>query len=198
MYNQIASSYPAPGTTNELRAIVEEQVKDRQGRGLRASLSATAWGPDFPAFHLVLQYTDLAVLQKTRSGIASSTQEFQQRQAPLVRTTNEVDLLEVLVAPNGTTGAGGFRQRNVLTAAVGKAQALRTLLTDWATSEQGRGARMSLLTVVAEPPQEIRDASYAMISSEGHKRRGSRAMCTISASPANGDSPEPVRLPIAL
>lgn len=151
-YNQIAVSYPAPGKTRELRAVVEEQARDRQSRGLRATLSYTAWGPEFPAFVLVLAYDSLVTFQKARAEIAASTQEYQAKQAPFVRAATKASLFEVIVPNNhANPQAGEFRMRNVATAAPGKARELRQVMTEWAKWEQANGAKMSLLSQVDGP-----------------------------------------------
>ncbi len=150
MYAQVASFYPAAGKLGELRAILEEQVRERHGRGLRANLSMTAWGADFPALHITIQYADMAALEKGRAEIATSTQQYQARQAPHLRRTGDLALYELVVPTNLGAAQANFTQHATSTAAVGKGPALRALLTDWVKSAQATG-RASLRQQVAGP-----------------------------------------------
>jgi hypothetical protein len=151
LYNQVQNFYPTTAGIAQLRTFLTEQVQERQSRGIRSSLGRTVWGSDTPAYQIVLMFPDLATLQTKRAEMAESTVGFQARNAPLLRKTNETSLLEVLVTNNAPPTPGGFRQRVVMTATLGKIQDLRASLVDWTNAEQERGARVSLLSKVEGP-----------------------------------------------
>jgi len=120
-----ANFYPTVGKVGDLRAILEEQVRDRQQRGYRTSASSTMYGPDYPAVHLSWLVDDLAAIEKGRAELRETTVEYACCASAYVRALTMLGLWEVLVRMTPTDAPVRFGWRNARSWTGGRASALR-------------------------------------------------------------------------
>ena len=98
VYMQRVSIYPDPEKIADVRSMLVERVKIRQGAGIRVALSELVAGSDTPQFTVSLLFDDLAAFeaQRKRDQADGDFQKFVGKLASLVRKPIAFDLLEVL------------------------------------------------------------------------------------------------------
>ena len=75
MYVHRTTLLPLPGKAGDVRKIVEEETRERQGQGVAASATALVYGPEdhAGAVHMLMRYPDLDSLEKHRDQLAHET-----------------------------------------------------------------------------------------------------------------------------
>ncbi len=99
MYMQRISIYPDPEKIADVRSLLLERAKARQGAGIRLALSELVAGSDTPQFTVSTLFDDLAAFeaQRKRDQSDGDFQKFVGKIASLIRKPTAFDLMEVLV-----------------------------------------------------------------------------------------------------
>ena len=98
MYMQRISIYPDPEKIADVRSMLVERVKARQGGGLRVALTELVAGTDTPQFNVSTLFDDLAGFeaQRKRDQADGDFQKFVGKLSSLIRKPTAFDLMEVL------------------------------------------------------------------------------------------------------
>lgn len=99
VYMQRISIYPDPEKIADVRSLLLERAKARQGAGIRLALSELVAGSDTPQFTVSTLFDDLAAFeaQRKRDQSDGDFQKFVGKIASLIRKPTAFDLMEVLV-----------------------------------------------------------------------------------------------------
>ncbi|MSQ14422.1 MAG: hypothetical protein EXR50_00960 [Dehalococcoidia bacterium] len=91
--------YPAIGKGPELRAMLEEEVKARQARGITSGLQAQLFGIDGPAFTIGTQFPGIAAFEQRRESVPNDPgrQAYLAKVNQAISRPNRQQLFEVLV-----------------------------------------------------------------------------------------------------
>jgi hypothetical protein len=144
VFIQRVSFFALPGKATEIRAILEERTRERQAKGVRTSLSVTAFGPE-PHTNLAFAFDDLGALEEYR---ASELGQADPRVGPLIRA-NRSELLEMLLQGPPASTPARFSQRVTLMPALGKGRDVQQLVLDMAKTRHAEGVRQSVTLQVA-------------------------------------------------
>jgi hypothetical protein len=145
MYSHQITYFPAIGKGPELRPILEERVRQRQSEGVRASLTTVVYGGEAPAFRANMSFEDLAALQVFRDRIAG---------APLAATPSLMrhavrpELYEILLPATQAGFTPRYIQRLEITPQMGKAAAVRELVTERARMRNSEGTPAAVSVAV--------------------------------------------------
>lgn len=95
---QRISIYPDPEKVADVRSMLVERVKIRQGAGVRDALTELVAGSDTPPFNVSLLFDDLSAFeaQRKRDQANGDFQKFVAKLASLVRKPIAFDPMEVL------------------------------------------------------------------------------------------------------
>jgi hypothetical protein len=98
MFMQRISIYPDPEKLGEVRSMLLERVKARQGAGIRLALTELVAGSDTPQFTVSTLFDELAAFeaQRKRDQADGDFQKFVGKLASLIRKPTDFDLMEVL------------------------------------------------------------------------------------------------------
>jgi hypothetical protein len=159
---QRASFFPEWGKEAEVQAIAEARVRAIQDGGRRASLSQTAFGPDMPAFHLLIVFEDLEDYQQYAESAGAAQAELRTSLAPLVRKPSAAALLENMVASPRPIPPGGFVLWTTRTPLPDKVGELAALCAEWARTRNSQGYLFGFGTEIAgaHPTASITSASF--------------------------------------
>jgi hypothetical protein len=99
MYMQRVTIYPKPENIGQLRTLLAERVKMRQGAGIRSALTELVAGGETPQFSVAVMFDDLAAYEafRKRDMADAEFQKFVGQIATLIRKPTAFDLLDVLV-----------------------------------------------------------------------------------------------------
>lgn len=91
--------YPDPEKLGEVRSLLLERAKARQGAGMRLALAELVAGSHTPQFTISTLFEDLAAFeaQRKRDQGDADFQRFVGKLASLIRKPTGFDLLEVLL-----------------------------------------------------------------------------------------------------
>jgi hypothetical protein len=96
---QVNYLFPAVGAGPELRALLEEAVKEAQANGRLEALRAGVFGYDGPVYIRLFRYQTLAELEANRSRTAASPNtQFTARRDRLLRQPVQAELRQSLIA----------------------------------------------------------------------------------------------------
>ncbi len=99
MYIQRTSLYPTFDKIFELRALLEERVKARQAQGITIGLQEQLFGPEGPAFTVVIRHDDLGGVERLRRQMITDPefQAFLAKVGAVSRAPAKMELFEVLM-----------------------------------------------------------------------------------------------------
>jgi len=135
MFTHRLSLYPLPGNANELRPLLEERVRERQGEGFRASLARTMYGEQTLA--VLHQFDNLAAREKTTLTVPMAA-------AALVSRASEPSLHEVLVPSVPGDRPVKYVEVFRVDPLSGKTGAVRSLLMKRVEDQLAHGDRVAL------------------------------------------------------
>jgi hypothetical protein len=99
VYMQRITIYPNPEKVGEVRALLVERAKLRQGAGMRLALNELVAGGHAPQFTVSLLFDDLAAFEASRKRDQSDAdfQKFVGKLSSMIRKPNAFDLMETLL-----------------------------------------------------------------------------------------------------
>ena len=99
MYMQRISIYPDPEKVGEVRAMLVERAKLRQGAGMRIALNELVAGAHAPQYTVSMLFDDLAAFEASRKRDQSDAdfQKFVAKLSSLIRKPTGFDLMETLL-----------------------------------------------------------------------------------------------------
>jgi hypothetical protein len=142
MFMHRAQLHPAIGKADELRPLLEEEVRARHAQGLRANLTRSLYS-NSQWFAMGVQFESLAAREAWQSGPAPAAAP------PLLRAPNQLTLLELLVAANPGGREVKYVERVTVEPVAGKGAAVRSLLSSRASRDQASENRVGLSVRVA-------------------------------------------------
>jgi hypothetical protein len=153
MFWQRITHYPAIGKAPELRAHLEEQVKNAQANGAQTVLSTRVAFGDGPEFVESTRFENLAAYEKQRDQALASA-DFRNagvKSAPLRRRTIKNELFKVLIRRSGGTAPRRYATRALFYPAPGKAREVRSILEEMVRSYQTERPYLRLLQQIFAP-----------------------------------------------
>jgi hypothetical protein len=145
MFTQRVRNFALPGKAPELRAILEEGVRERHAEGKRSALSTVIAGDAFPSFVTTHWHDDLASFQAFREKNTTdpARQARFQRMVAATRQTGQMELFEVVLA-NQPGRPPRFGVATTVVPAPGQAPTVRAALVEFVTASQKAGRRINL------------------------------------------------------
>lgn len=158
--------YPKAGTAEDFRSLVEDHVHMMQAAGIEASLSATAWGEDYPTYRIGQRYVTLADCEQYRAASADATRRLAAAVAPLTRQPNTLAFSQSLQRTNQSGAVANWSQWTTHTPTFGKSLELRELLIERGDVYEVAGRRTTLSLQIAGPESGVyvRTFSYASLA----------------------------------
>lgn len=133
--------YPAAGRTVDSRRLVEELTKAIQAAGSEASLRSTAWGADFPAYHLGVRFASLTDYENSRAARADVNARFVPALGALARRTGMTTLTETLQTTAVSATPPKWGTWILRSPALGKAAEARALELERGLELEAQGIR---------------------------------------------------------
>ncbi len=99
MFMQRISIYPDPEKLGDVRSILLERAKARQGAGIRLALTELVAGSHAPQFTVSTLFDNLAAFeaQRKQDQMDGDFQKFAGKLASMIRKPTAFDIMEVLV-----------------------------------------------------------------------------------------------------
>ncbi len=130
------SQFPQIGKVGELRAHLEENVKQSQADGVQTSLSQKVVSDSEPALEVNRLFENLEAFEKFRDQSSSGMESRRQEVAPLIRQPANTTLSNGLVPPSGENAPRRYAGNALVYPALGKGPLVRSILTEFVRSYQ--------------------------------------------------------------
>ena len=145
MYLRLVHHHPALGKNQELRGLIEGQVKAQQAKGAHVALATSVMARE-PDFIHAVRHDDFAAWEAHLASNASDKdfQAYATKMQTLVTRFPVQDLYEVL-ATDRSTSAANFLWSNSFSPATGAGPELRKLLEERVSTSIERGSSGSTL-----------------------------------------------------
>ena len=182
MFTQRVRNFALPGKAADLRAILEEGVRERHAEGKRSVLSTLIAGDAFPSFVTAHWHDDLASFQAFREKNTSdpARQARFQRMVAATRQTGQMELFEVLLA-NPPGAPVRFGQATTVVATPGQAPTVRAALVEFVTASQKAGRRINLSVSLSGPSRFLLIAVYGSMAEFEAGRSATAASAEFAA-----------------
>ena len=123
------SQFPQIGKVGELRAHVEENVKQSKADGVQTSLSQKVVSDSGPALVVNRMFENLEAFEKFREQSSSRVESRRQEVAPLIRQLANTTLSNILV-PGSENAPHRYAGNSLIYPTTGKGALVRSILTE--------------------------------------------------------------------